>query len=63
MERITETRFPAKFAKSSNRWIIAVPPLVVERMRLQAGDHLDVTVSIPQYGVMDLEEIEEDPKE
>ena len=56
--RITETTYPAKFARSGNRYYIAVPALVIERMRLTEGDHLDVTLNIPKYGEMDLEDRE-----
>ncbi len=56
MKCVKETTFPAKYSKNGTLRYISVPILVVERMGLREGEHINVTISRPELIEYDVEE-------
>ena len=57
MKHIMKTVYPGKFAKTGNRYYISVPATVIERMGLEDGDYLDVTLEWPRMEEYDLDSL------
>ena len=48
MKRIAKSTFPSKIVRKGKVSYLNVPATVVERMDLKEGEHLDVTVTLPE---------------
>ena len=48
MKRIAKSTFPSKIVRKGKVSYLNVPAAVVERMDLKEGEHLDVTVTLPE---------------
>lgn len=48
VRRIIETAFPSKVRRSGKNVYLTLPSAVIERMRLEDGDDLDVIVKLPE---------------
>ena len=65
MKRIMKTTYPGRFAKTGTRWYVSVPATVIERMGLEDGDYLDVTLEWPrmeEYDIDAMRDLKGEPK-
>lgn len=56
MKRIAKSTFPSKIVRKGKVSYLNVPAAVVERMDLKEGEHLDVTVTLPETVDIDTKE-------
>ena len=55
MLRIAESTFASKYTRNGNTRSVVIPAIVAERMGLQEGDYLDVTIRWPKTEEYDVE--------
>ena len=49
-ERVLRTQFPGKISITGRMTYVRIPKEVLDRMQLEKGDYIDITIELPLQG-------------